>query len=235
MTELNQPRESATPTTPASASPTRSTPATSGGTGAAPLGRPAGSSTWRVVDIVTCAVIGIAFGVVFIGWNFTGATLDTALNAAIPGSSGILLGVWMLAGLVAAFVVRKPGAAIIAEVLAAVVEMVPGSQWGLGGLLSGIAQGLGVEIVVAAFLYRRWGLKTALLAGGVAALVEWFLELFMYNGDKTMAYNASYGVFCVISGIVITGALGWFIVRALAKTGALSQFAAGREGRGRVA
>ncbi len=43
-----------------------------------------------------------------------------------------------------------------------------------------------------------------------------------------------YGVSAIISGAVLAGVLSWLAVRGLARTGALSRFASGREIAGEV-
>ena len=64
-----------------------------------------------------------------------------------PGFEGLLNGFWLFAGPLAAIIVRKPGAALFAETLAAFLELTLGNQWGVGGsLIVGIIQGLGAEI-----------------------------------------------------------------------------------------
>jgi energy-coupling factor transport system substrate-specific component len=47
--------------------------------------------------------------------------------------------------------------------------------------------------------------------------------------------RAVYFVSAVVSGILIAGVLSWVVARALAATGALDRFAAGREARAREA
>ena len=87
-------------------------------------------------------------------------------------------------------VIRKPGAAIYVETLAATVSAVFGSQWGPETLYSGLAQGLGVEIVFAIFLYRRFSLVVAMLGGIGAALGAFVLELFTSaNIAKSLEFN----------------------------------------------
>jgi energy-coupling factor transport system substrate-specific component len=44
-----------------------------------------------------------------------------------------------------------------------------------------------------------------------------------------LGVQLTYGLFMLISGVVIAGAGSWLLVRALAPTGVLSPFAAGRE------
>lgn len=73
-----------------------------------------------------------------------------------PGFEGLLNGIWLFAGPLAAIIVRKPGAALFAETLAAALELAMGNPWGIGGsLIIGICQGLTAEIGFAIFAYKR--------------------------------------------------------------------------------
>ena len=75
-------------------------------------------TTWRTVDIVVTAAIAVAFGVVFWAWNFVWATASP-MFAAVPPAQNILYGVWLIPAVLAGLVVRKPGAALFAELVAA--------------------------------------------------------------------------------------------------------------------
>ena len=76
-------------------------------------------------------------------------------EAVTPGFEGPLNAFWLFAGPLAAIIVRKPGAALFAETLAAAIELTMGNQWGVGGsLIVGIMQGLGAEIGFAIFAYK---------------------------------------------------------------------------------
>lgn len=185
---------------------------------------------WRVVDIVVASVLGVACGVVFLAWNTVGYAWFEAMDALTPGLGGIATGIWLIGGVVGGLIIRKPGAALYVELLAAIVSAVLGSQWGISTLYSGIAQGIGVEIVLAIFLYRRFGLGIAMLGGMAAGWGAFVLELFTSgNLGKTLQFNIIYLVTLSISGAILAGAVGYFVVKALAKTGALDRFAVGRE------
>ncbi len=186
---------------------------------------------WRVVDIVVAAVLGVAIGLVFWIWNTVGGLWYEAANAVTPGLGGIAVGIWLLGGVVGGLVIRKPGAALLVEVIAAILSAMIGNAWGISTLYSGLAQGLGAELVFAVFAYRRWGLMPALLAGAGAGVGAWTLEFFLGNIEKDAAFNTIYLVSLIGSGLVLAGLLGWVLVRALARTGALDRFAAGREAR----
>ncbi|WP_336855675.1 ECF transporter S component [Sinomonas albida] len=183
--------------------------------------------TWRVVDIVVAAVVSVACGVIFWLWDqgYTGIQVVTAAFAPL---SGLYSGGWLLAGVLGGLIIRKPGAALFCELVAAVVEALLGSQFGVTVLLSGLVQGLGAELAFAIFRYRRWNLGVALLAGALSGLALGVSEVIQFFVDWEFGWQVAYTVFAVVSGIVIAGLLSWLAVKALAKTGALSAFAAGR-------
>ena len=190
------------------------------------------SLRWRVIDIVTAAILGVACGLIFVAWNQVGYAGYEALKAILPGLGGLVTGIWLLGGTLGGYVIRKPGASLFVELLAATVSMGLGSQWAIGALYSGIAQGLGAEIVFAAFVYRRFNVWVVSAAGAMAFAAEWCLELFTEgNLAKEVSFNVVYLVSGVASGIVLAGLLAWALTNALAKTGALDRFASGRGAR----
>lgn len=190
---------------------------------------------WRVVDMVTAAVLGVACGIVFVIWNQIGYAAFSALDALTPGVGGLVSGIWFMGGPLGMLIIRKPGAAIFVETVAAIVSMAIGSQWGLETVLSGFIQGLGAELIFALFLYRSFGVLTAALSGAGAGLAAMVLELFTSgNLAKGFLFNGIYWSCSIISGIVLAGLLSWILTRALAKTGVLDRFASGRELRARI-
>lgn len=188
------------------------------------------ASSWRVIDIVIASVLGVACGFIFIVWNSIGYAWTTAFDAFTPGLGGIAIGIWLLGGVLGGLIIRKPGAAIFVEVLAACVSAALASQFGIATIYSGLAQGIGAELIFALFLYRRYTLSSTMIAGMGAGLGAIFLELFLYgNVAKSFSFNIIYSTTVLISGAILAGLLSWFLVRALARTGALDRFAAGRE------
>ncbi|SDR69717.1 ECF transporter S component [Agrococcus carbonis] len=188
---------------------------------------------WRVVDIVVAAVLGVATGLLFVLWNGVGYVWFTAMEGLTPGFGGLAAGVWLIGGVLGGLIIRKPGAALFVELLAATVSMLLGSQWSIETVYSGIAQGLGAELVFLLFAYRRFGLVVAMLAGIGAAVAAWTLELFT-SGNLAMSgeFLVIYLGCLVVSGALLAGLLGWLLTRALAATGVLDRFASGRS-RGR--
>ena len=187
---------------------------------------------WRVVDIVVAAVLGVAIGLLFWGWNTVGGLWFTAMDGLTPGLGGIAVGIWLIGGVIGGLVIRKPGAALLVELIAAIVSALIGNVWGVTTIFSGLAQGLGAELIFLAFLYLRFTLPVAMLAGLGAGVGAWVLELFLTpNLAKSVEFNLIYLGTLAVSGALLAGLVGWLLVRAHAATGALSRFAAGREAR----
>lgn len=191
---------------------------------------PAQKYSWRVIDIVTATVLGIAVGFIFWIWNIIGYAGFTALDTLTPGFGGLVAGLWMLGGVLGGLIIRKPGAALVVEVIAALTSALLGNQWGITTLYSGLAQGLGAEIVFAVFAYRRFTLPVSILAGIGAGLGAVILELFTSaNLARSLEFNLIYATCVTISSVVLAGILGFYLVRALARTGVLDRFGPGRE------
>lgn len=184
---------------------------------------------WRVVDIVVAAVIGVAMGVVFWGWGLAYEQPSNALALLLPGSQSLVAGPWLIAGVLGAIIIRKPGAALFTEVVAAAVSATIGTQWGPLTLVSGLVQGLGAELVVLAFLYANWRVYVAVLAGAGAGIAGGINDLILWYPGLDTNFQLVYVICFAISGAIIAGLGSWALMRALAATGALGRFAAGRE------
>lgn len=190
---------------------------------------------WRVVDIVVASVIGVAAGLIFLLWNVGYLGPKAILDPLLPGLQGLLDGPWLFAGVLGALIIRKPGAAIYTETLAAVVSALVGNQW--GGFLTieaGLVQGLGAELVFLLFFYKKWNLGVAILAGAGAGLAGAINNMLLWYVGSDVTFTVIYMLSAVVSGAVIAGGLSWVLARGLAATGALDRFASGREARTRV-
>ena len=100
------------------------------------------ASAWRTRDIVVTATIGVVFGFVFWAWNVVWNTLVAPASVVAPLWGFLIYGVWLVPAVLAPLIVRKPGAAVFAEIVAAAVSaFLPGNVWGPDVLLSGLVQG----------------------------------------------------------------------------------------------
>ena len=189
---------------------------------------------WRVVDIVVASVIAVACSVVFLLWNVGYEAPSALLKPLLPGLQGLLAGPWLVAGVLGGLIIRKPGAALYTELVAAVISALVGNQWGPLTIVSGIVQGLGAEIVFLVFAYAVWRLPVAILAGAGAGLACGINDRILWYAGADTTFTIVYIVCTTISGALIAGAGSWFVARGLAATGALNRFASGREATRRV-
>jgi energy-coupling factor transport system permease protein len=189
---------------------------------------------WRVVDIVVASVIAVACAVVFLVWNVGYEAPSAVLTPLLPGLQGLLAGPWLVAGVLGGLIIRKPGAALYTELVAAIISALIGNQWGPLTIVSGLVQGLGAELVFLVFAYAVWRLPVAILAGAGAGLACGINDRILWYAGADTTFTIVYIVCTTISGALIAGAGSWFIARGLAATGALNRFASGREAARRV-
>ena len=96
----------------------------------------------------------------------------------------------------------------------------------------GPSAGPGAELIFLLFAYRKFNLFVAILSGIGAGVGAWTLELFLSpNLAKSLEFNIIYLVCVAISGAILAGVVGFYLMKSLAKTGALDRFPAGREHR----
>ncbi|MEO3937146.1 ECF transporter S component [Dermatophilaceae bacterium Soc4.6] len=186
---------------------------------------------WRTIDLLTCAFLGVAFGVAYWAWSLAYQGPSTALATVFPPLQGITGAPWLMAGVVGGLVVRRPGAALFCELIAAVVEALVGSQWGISAVYSGLLQGAGAELAFLLLGYASFGIRAAVLAGALSAPFEAVYEWYAYWTDWGLGYKVAYLVILTASGAVVAGGLGWLLTRGLARAGALNAFPVGQEQR----
>jgi energy-coupling factor transport system substrate-specific component len=192
------------------------------------VGAEPATGRWRTVDIVVASAIAVAFGVVFWAWGNLWNTMSPAFTG-FPPAQGFMYGVWLMPAVLGALVIRKRGAAIYTELVAATVSALLGVSWGLSVVAYGLVQGAAAEIVFAFVLYRSWRLTTALLAGAVAGLSAAMLDILFYYEPWSGGWQLSYAALLAASSALIAGAGSWLLVRALARTGVLSPFPSGAD------
>jgi energy-coupling factor transport system substrate-specific component len=180
-------------------------------------------SRWRTRDILVTAVIGVAFGVVFwvwgLAWYGPFAPLETMFVAR-----DLLYAVWLVPAVLAPLIVRRPGAAVFAEMVAAGVSALLGSAWGVDTLLSGFVQGAAAELVFAFTLYRLWSFPVLALAGLASAAAAYVHDVVVwyagYAGDVLLVI----AIAMAGSGLILLPAASIALVRALRRAGVLEGF-----------
>ncbi|BDR55030.1 ABC transporter permease [Bombiscardovia apis] len=208
--------------------PSTHTPQSSGKT---PTPATALSLRWRPVDIAVGAALGVVSGLIYWAASALSSWVFPLMTALLPGLAGLLHGLFYFPVTLDLLIIRKPGAAIYANLVAVFVEILFGNAYGSGLIvIEALVQGLCAEIVFAIFRYRRWTLGVTCAAGLLVGMVyNAFLLAFFYQGVSFLSPRGIIGTVCeAISAIVLAGVLSWIMFKAIAKTGALDRFASGR-------
>jgi energy-coupling factor transport system substrate-specific component len=201
------------------------TEATQGGRPSTPLPH---TPRLALKDVVLMVTFGVVFG--FLYWVFVQAWngLSVLMGPAGDLAQHVLLGAWLLAAPVAVAVIRRPLVGVIAEVIAAVIEVFfLGSPVGPLLLIAAALQGIGSELPFALGRYRRFGWARFAASGAAGAALVFVFTAFRDAWWGTDLFTIRLLV-QVASGVVLGGLLAKVLVDALARTGAVDGFDIGR-------
>lgn len=182
---------------------------------------------WSLKDIIVLCVLGVAFGALYMG----GVSVWAVANAVFgPIGLDMVYGIWFTASITAAYIIRKPGIAFAAEMLAALGEILLGTPAGVGVFIGAAIQGIGCEAIFAATRWRKYSTVVLILAGMGASVTSFIYNYVAYGYAKfPVSMLALMLAVRLVSGAVLSGVLGKLIGDGLAATGALSSFPLGRE------
>jgi energy-coupling factor transport system permease protein len=175
---------------------------------------------WTLREILIVAVLGAVFGVLYLAWVQVWLIAQAIFGAV---TMDVVMGFWFIVSIIAAAIIRKPGAALLSEVLAALVQVLLGSPAGLLLLVTGLVQGAGAEAVFAATRWKNYRLPVLMLAG-VGAAVASFAYTWVRFDYGALAPGLLVTMFALrcLSGAILGGLAGHLVVEALYRTGVLS-------------
>ena len=178
---------------------------------------------WKLKEIILVAMICIVFGVVYLGGVYLASFLSTLLTPVglAPLANEIVFGVWFMAAILAAYILQKPGVCIVAEVLAALIEVLLGNMYGPMVIVAGIVQGAGGEIVFALGRYRKFNTKMLYLAAAGCCVTS-FLWSFVRSGYGQLAVPLLIIMFLIrlVSTLIFSGLITKAIGDGLAQLNA---------------
>lgn len=178
---------------------------------------------FTTVDIVLMALLAVANGVVTYYLAFVNKTL-TALGGPIATST--ITGIYMIYGVLAVYIIRKPGTAFFTYMIGAIVQTLLANNYGMASaFVAALCYAVALEIVFAIFRYRRWGYAHIVIAS-VCAVPLWFIcAAYMYGYVEwgTPILIGALLMRCA-SGAVLCGLLGKWLGDRMAKTGLLRSF-----------
>ncbi len=189
------------------------------------------TNSWKLKEIILTAMICIVFGVVYLGAVYLASFIAAALTPAglSPLGNEIVFGVWFMAATLAGYILQKPGVAIVAEVIASVIEVLMGNWFGPMVIVAGIIQGAGAELVFAAYKYKKFDGKVMYLAATGCCITS-FLWSFVRSGygKFSIPFLAMLFLIRLVSSLICSGFICKLIGDGLAKSGLLKGYELGR-------
>lgn len=184
---------------------------------------------FTTLEIVLMALLAVMNGVLT---NYT-AFLNKSLTAlGGPIATSTIVGIYMIYGVLAMYIIRKPGAAAITYMIGAVVQTLIGNSYGMpAAFTAAICYAVAVEGVFGVMRYKRWGYLSVCVAS-LLAVPLWFFfaaKMFGYMEWGIHVLLLTLLVRCA-SGVLLCGVLTKWIGDAMAKTGLLRPFAINRKG-----
>ncbi|SDZ12060.1 ECF transporter S component [Tindallia californiensis] len=184
---------------------------------------------WTLKEIIVMSALGVAFAPLYMAWIQVWAIATGLLG---PIGLDIVFGFWFIVSIICAHIFRKPGAALISEWIAAVVQIPLGSPSGAWLIVSGFVQGFGAEVPFWLTRYKKFNTSILMLSGVGASIASFLYNWFRFGyAGLAPGLLITMLVIRVISGAVLAGLLGKGIAEGLAATGVLSSFPLGKEWR----
>ncbi|UYN90661.1 MAG: ECF transporter S component [Anaerolineales bacterium] len=182
------------------------------------------SSTWSTRDLLVTIVIGLAFGVLLIPvtWAYAGL-----LSAGGIFTRAILGGLYFLPAAFAAYVMRKPGATMLASILSALPSML--GPYSLIVLMIGGLIGLVGELFVWLLTrYKNFSTPRMLWLGMASGITVYLLIL--GSMLRTTAFEPSILLIAAVVSAVVFSAcslVARYLANSVVKTGVLANTALG--------
>ena len=178
---------------------------------------------FKTKEIVVVAMISAVIGVIFTLLDWAYMPMSAVLGTVFME---ITFGVYMLSAALPMYIVRKPGFAVFGALVAAGVNLLMGSPYGLQLVLAGFLEGLGVEIGYAILGKYEGNLKNMISGQILGAAFVFLRDGFFWGTPMSYGTTVAVGVIAVrfLSSVVIGIILGNMITAALEKTGVLKGF-----------
>lgn len=188
-----------------------------------------GNKAWKLKDVLLCAIFSVLFGVIFLGATYLGGFVSGLLLPFGWGPMGYepFYGIYFMAAAFAAYVIRKPGAGVIAEVMGAVIETMMGNFFGPIVILSGLVQGLGFEALLFARGYRRVGYGLMAACAVLCSVLTMAYNIFFSGyGKIALPVLAAMLAVRIVSAVIFDALLTKKLADSLTESGVLRGYAA---------
>ncbi|MCU9533075.1 ECF transporter S component [Streptococcus sp. CSL10205-OR2] len=178
-------------------------------------------------DVLLIALLSVVLGLIYLGAAYFAGIFVPFIG---PVAYEIIYGVWFVAAPMAIYILRKPGTALITEILAALVEVLAGSMFGPSVLIIGTLQGLGSELGFTFFGYKNYKWPAFVLS---AILTSLFSYAWSYYANSYGAFGFTYNL--VMITVRTLSSIVFFLVTKgicdqLKNSGVLNSYAISQKG-----
>ena len=186
--------------------------------------------SFTLLEIVIMAIIGVVNGVLGTPNAMLGRLFMTFSGAYGFLAFAAICGGFYVSGPLCGYIIRKPGAATLAETMNGVAQVLSGNPNGVMVLGAGFLQGFMSDLGFAFFGYRKWGTAAIALSGALAPLLQQVPEVYFFGvGDMGIGYNLLALAIRMVSGAVYAVVLVKPIAHGLARAGVLKGTAVAEE------
>ena len=164
--------------------------------------------------LLTCAVLGVAGGLLTVGMNY----LSIGLAAVAPAFIAVTIGAWILPSMTGMALLQRPGAGVLIAVLAGLVNA-PLTPFGFAQLPTVVMAGVLAELPFLISLYRVW--STWVFYVGYGVLITAFSTLWLVAVDAAMSSPIVLVALYALTAVVSLGFvwLALFLARRLREAG----------------
>lgn len=171
-------------------------------------------NTWSLRNIILLTLISIICGVIFFATGLLYDSLSIALTPSglAPLTNDLLLGLWTMAGPLAGFIFKRPGASLLSELIGSIVEMFIGGQWGAATIISGLEQGIASELGLTVTKYKHFD-WLGVIATTISTTIFTFIWDWFQNGYNQ--YSTHLLVILFITRFISVLIFGGVLVKAI--------------------
>jgi len=186
---------------------------------------------WDLKDVILASIISVLFA--FICFATVHSVSFIVAPLVMPFGFGdiaieFVFGIFFMSAVLAAYIIQKPGVALIVGTMTGVVQVLMGSAFAATLIPSAFLQGLGVEIAFAVFRYKKFNLPVILLAAIgptiTSFILAWYRGLWM---DLDPGFVATRFIIRLCSALIFSGVITKILADRLARAGVLKSYPLG--------
>lgn len=172
---------------------------------------------WSTRELLVAAVIG-AFGAAITAATKVAAV---ALYAVSPMLAAPMTGTALFVGVLAASLIRRPGAALVAGFVAAVV-VTPFGGFNPRNMVAALVVAIAVELALLIGRYRRFGLLSCVVAALINAAFLFSIHWFVWHLARTPLWVQIGTGLSLLVGQLLWAEIGVWLAAALRRAGLAS-------------